>query len=118
MNGTVNPARYVSEEERSALVTVEVAERLMVKAYRLLEGEPSEADRLEAQMLLIEAIDLTTARTCTAVKQQVFSDEISKVARAEVAKVVARVDQTMAPLREVKPGVWRHTDDGSACHSY
>lgn len=98
MNGTVNPHRFVSEEERKALVTIEVAERLMVKAYRLLEGD-SEADRLEAQMLLIEAIDLTTSRTCTAVKQQWLSDEISKVARAEVARVVARVDQTMAPLK-------------------
>lgn len=105
MPGTVNPSRYVSEDERRALVTIEAVERLMVKMHRLLEPDHGEegADentRLEVQSLLESAIDLTVLTTCTSVKSQSLSDHISGAARAVVAKIVASVDQDMAPLRE------------------
>lgn len=105
MPGTVNPKRYVSEDERKALVTIEAVERLAVKVHRLLEPDHGEegADentRLEAQSLLESIVDLTVSRTATSVKSQSLSDQISSAARAVVARIVASVDQDMAPLRE------------------
>lgn len=99
--GTVDMHRSVSAHERRALVTIEAVERLVVKAYHLLDAEEvSEADREMAMGLLESATRLTTNRSCTAVKSQSLSDEISASARTAVRLVVEDMERRVAPLRE------------------
>lgn len=102
--GTSDQNRTLSLPEVDALITIEAVERLMVKVHRLLTPEHGdegvdENTRLEAQCLLESAIDLTTTRTCTAVKRQSISDAISHAARVKVQIVTADVDARMRPLR-------------------
>lgn len=96
--GTVNPNRYISEDERKALVTIEVAERLAVKAHNLLNGKPTETDLRRAQRVLAELAGQTTSRTCTAVKHMWLSDEIARVARGEVVASMSRVERDLTPM--------------------
>lgn len=97
--GTVDPTRVVPEHEVKALVTIETAERLMVKAYNLLNGgdeQPTPETVEHALLLLDKAIDITTSRTATAVKRQDLSDEISRQARFEVNRATERIDRLVA----------------------
>jgi hypothetical protein len=83
--GTVDPKREVPEDEVKALVTIEAVERLVKRALRALAEEK---DPAWARLLLTQVVDVTTARTCTAVKSLGLSDEISLKADDIVAKEV------------------------------
>lgn len=73
-----------ADGEFKALVTIETVERLAVHAIRAL-GEGDDA----AVLRLLSAItDTTTARTCTAVKDQYISDAISLKAREAVTRTL------------------------------
>lgn len=101
--GTVDPQREVPEAEFKALVTIEAMERMVRRVQRVLAlGRPiSDADRAFMAGVLEEAADLASARTCTAVKSQSLSDEISKQAGAKVDTAVHKVrDEQMRALRE------------------
>ena len=78
-----------AQAEFRALVTVETAERLAVKAYQSIEA----GDITEAKRLLVALTDAATTRTVTAVKIQSVSDAISAKASEEVAKVMAKRPQ-------------------------
>lgn len=91
----------VSSETR-ALVAVEVAERLSVKAHQAL-GEIPERDLWDspspivdavkrAQALLEELATTTTNTTCSLVKDQTRSDRISRAASASVRRSLERVE--------------------------
>ncbi len=84
----INPYREVPTNEVSALITIEVAERLARRAVFLLDEAEVPDQVTEAVRLLLALIDETSTRTCTAVKRQALSDTISQAARARVARVV------------------------------
>lgn len=84
--------REVAEDEFKALVAIETAERLAIKAYRAIEAE----DLAEAKRLLEALTTVTTTRTCTAVKIQSVSDAISAKASEAVAKVMTQRPQPEA----------------------
>lgn len=114
MNGTVDVAREVTEEETKALVTIEATERLVKRALRTLDGvDQSEGDlaaRVEwATLLLTQAVDVTTVRTCTAVKTQALSDEISVKADDIVAREVKMARAVQTDLRRQ-----RHAEEDAA----
>lgn len=96
--GTVDPNRVINDDEFKALVTIETAERLAVRAHRLLaesiEGPLSNAPAriAAAQSLLSSLTAETTTRTATAVKRQDVSDRISAAARANVERIMTAVD--------------------------
>jgi hypothetical protein len=86
--GTTGP-HQVGTEEKRALVTVEVAERLAVRAQGAIAAGKSDL----ALHLLEELTAATTSRTATAVKDADLSDEISLLAGDQVLRAVARVAQ-------------------------
>lgn len=103
--GTVSSTREVPADEVKALVTIEAVERLINRARRALE-EGRTQDTAWALLLLEQAAALTTERTCTAVKSQALSDEISLKADDLVAPAVkkARAVQAVAQGREPSDG--------------
>jgi hypothetical protein len=88
--------------ETRALAAVEVAERLSVKAHQALstipEGDLSMAplsviDAIQrAQALLEEIATTTTNTTCSLVKDQAWSDRISRSATASVRQSLERIE--------------------------
>lgn len=75
-------ATRTPSKNETALVTIEVSERLAVHAYASIER----GDTTEAMRLLAELVNGTTATTCSQVKDQRLSDRIA-------AKAVARVTE-------------------------
>lgn len=99
----VDPNRIVTEDEIKALVVVETANRLAVRAHRLLEVEQvDEITRLETQCLLEEIVDLATNRMATAVKKQGVSDQVSKMARRKVTLAGDAVARRLALVKRGK----------------
>jgi hypothetical protein len=89
--GTVDLDRTITDDEVKALVTVETAERIAYLAAKAIDaGELDYAFRL-----LIALTDETSARTCTAVKTQALSDQISAAARSRVGLVRERAEQPL-----------------------
>lgn len=88
--------------EARALVTVEASERLSVQAHQALaaipEGDLSMAplsvlDAIQrAQALLEELAVTTTSTTCSLVKDQTRSDQISRAASASVRRSLERIE--------------------------
>lgn len=95
---TVDMTRTVPEGEVKALVAIEAAERLINRARRVLmsKDEPKEW----ALLLLEQAAEITTNRTCTAVKSLGLSHEISVKADDLVAPAVQRAREIQKTLRE------------------
>lgn len=91
--GTVDLNRVVTEDEVKALVTVETAERLASRAYRLLVDFPDdETKRQQAMDILVALTTETTNRTCTAVKRQDLSDRIAREAVQRTRRVLTEVE--------------------------
>jgi hypothetical protein len=86
--GTVDPNRDHSEEEVKALVAIEATERLVKRALAALDL--TVPGNQWTRLLLEAATDVTTTRTCTAVKQQNLSDEISLKADEVVDREVKK----------------------------
>lgn len=78
--------RDLADSEFKALITVETAERLAVKAYHAIES----GDLDEAKRILAALTDETTSRTATAVKDQHVSDAIAAKAAEAVRTVLDR----------------------------
>jgi hypothetical protein len=80
--------------ELAALVTIETAERLAMKAATAVRG----GDTGLALRLLAALIEETTARTATRVKDQGISDGIAQRARVSVGITLALIesDQRLA----------------------
>ena len=97
------PIAPTSTETR-ALVAVEAAERLSVQAHQALAGIPegdlamaplSVVDAIHrAQALLEELATTTTNTTCSLVKDQAWSDQISRTASASVRRSLESIDQS------------------------
>lgn len=87
---TVDPDREVPQEELDALIAIETAERLAVRAHGLIgKGDPESLR--QASALLVALTEITTTRTCTAVKRQSLSDAIASTARQRVREIVDTV---------------------------
>lgn len=89
MTGTSDLTKTIMEfadGEFNALVAIETAERLAIRAYRAVEA----GDRAEALRILYALTNVTTTRTVTAVKIQSVSDAISQRASTAVAQVMAQ----------------------------
>lgn len=97
-SGTVDTTREIPEDEMKALVSIEASERLVRRAHRALRQDKPDPEW--AVLLLDAAVDVTSARTCTAVKTQHLSDEISLKADDIVGKVVKRAREEQARFRE------------------
>ena len=104
MSGTVDLSRLITDDEVKALVTIETAERLAARAYRLLTDDAVDcmdgaavvlgADTFRVVTDLLVALTTeTTNRTCTAVKSQFLSDEISRTATSRVRRVLTEVER-------------------------
>lgn len=91
-----------------ALVTVEAAERLAVRAHKALDEAHDDDLRMaplsvyaavqEARALLAEITTITTHTTCSMVKDQAWSDEISRQASERVQRSMALVERALGPL--------------------
>lgn len=92
--GTVDMHRVVTEDEVKALTTIEVTERLIARAFRLLadEATPSEDTLAKVQDLLLAASTETSIRTCTSVKSLALSDQIAADARTRATSIITKVE--------------------------
>lgn len=93
INPLTTSLRQVVEDEFKALVALETAERLAVRACRAIES----GDTAEALRILEALTTITTTRTVTAVKIQSVSDAISQRASTAVAQIMAKAPATVAP---------------------
>lgn len=95
-----SPSSGMQPDATRALVAVEAAERLIVRSANLLH-DISETDLAAAPQsvraavraakdLLVETTTVTTNTTCSIVKDQAWSDQISHEARRQVSQVVER----------------------------
>lgn len=90
-----------------ALVTVEAAERLVVRAYQPLAALSDDDLRMaplsvaaavqQARAILAETANVTTTTTVSMVKDQDWSDEISRGASESVTKTMTLVERALAP---------------------
>lgn len=87
MPATVDPRREVGAHEKSALITIETAERLARGALEAIDADPA-----KAKALLAALMEETTRRTCTAVKRQELSDSIAADARFRVGYHLAIIE--------------------------
>lgn len=75
-----------------SLVTIETVERLIGKAYDLIR----QGKAAEAALVLQAAVEETTRRTVSAIKDQGTSDEVTRLARERVRLVMAQMEREHA----------------------
>jgi hypothetical protein len=105
--GTVDPNRVVPADEIKALATIETVERGMQLAIQIIgsaltaPSPTAAAAKLKrATLLLSHLTGVTSNRTCTAVKRQELSDQISVQAREQLTQINNVIDEQILKADE------------------